>query len=206
MTRLSPIAQNSVLKILIAAMLVFGLPHVGLSQTRPILRSGAQGAEVSELQAALKLLGYFDGTVDGVFGNGTASAVSRFQQVAGLQPDGVVGTATWNRLFPTAETPQSGTTQSGTTQSETTTPATSRPNRLTPAPVSTLPILRRGMRGDAVRGLQERLNAIGVYSGEVDGVFGAGTEEAVKTAQRRAQLEPDGIVGGATWSAILRSR
>jgi peptidoglycan hydrolase-like protein with peptidoglycan-binding domain len=35
---------------------------------RPILKTGSQGAEVSELQAALKLLGYFTGTVNGFYG------------------------------------------------------------------------------------------------------------------------------------------
>ncbi len=195
MTRLHSKAKNSVLKIFIVAMLVFGLPTLALGQTRPILRSGTQGADVSELQAALKLLGYFDGSVDGVFGNGTAIAVSQFQQAAGLEPDGVVGSATWNRLFPTTEPAQSSSTA----------PVPSRPSRPETAS-TTFPILRKGMRGDGVRGLQERLRAIGIYSGEVDGVFGVGTEEAVKTAQRRYQLDPDGVVGGATWTAILRSR
>ncbi len=67
---------------------------------RPTLKSGSKGTEVSELQATLKLLGYYDGTVDGVFGESTVTAVSSFQQAAGLSSDGIVGPATWNRLFP----------------------------------------------------------------------------------------------------------
>jgi len=73
-----------------------------------------------------------------------------------------------------------------------------------PAPSGEFPILRRGARGEAVRGLQSRLSAIGVYQGEIDGIFGPGTEEAVKAAQSKFGLEADGIVGGATWAAILR--
>jgi peptidoglycan hydrolase-like protein with peptidoglycan-binding domain len=30
------------------------------------------------------------------------------------------------------------------------------------------------------------------------------TEEAVKAAQKRYGLEPDGVVGGATWEVLLR--
>src|SRR4028118_164467 len=71
---------------------------------RPVLKLGSQGAEVSELQAALKLLGYFAGTVNGFYGESTAIAVSRFQQVSGLNADGIAGAATWNRLFPSIPT------------------------------------------------------------------------------------------------------
>lgn len=71
---------------------------------RPILRMGSEGAAVSELQAALKLLGYYRDAVDGIYRESTASAVSGFQQAAGLTPDGITGPATWNRLFPSTPT------------------------------------------------------------------------------------------------------
>ena len=67
---------------------------------------------------------------------------------------------------------------------------------------STEPVLRRGMEGDAVTRLQQRLQAIGVFSGSVDGVFGAETELSVQEAQRNFSLEPDGVVGPATWDAL----
>jgi len=72
---------------------------------RPTLKSGSRGAEVTELQATLKLLGYYSSTVDGVYGQSTVAAVSQFQQAAGLGADGITGPATWNRLFPAVETP-----------------------------------------------------------------------------------------------------
>lgn len=71
------------------------------STLRPQLRLGSEGAYVVELQALLKLLGYYAGRVNGLYQEDTASAVSAFQQAAGLEPDGVVGPATWNRLLPT---------------------------------------------------------------------------------------------------------
>ncbi|MBF2003512.1 MAG: peptidoglycan-binding protein [Synechococcales cyanobacterium M58_A2018_015] len=60
------------------------------------------------------------------------------------------------------------------------------------------------MRGPAVARLQERLQAIGFFNGVVDGVFGVETQAAVRAAQTSFNLEPDGVVGPATWSAILQ--
>lgn len=73
-------------------------PNVNIN--RPTLGIGSQGERVSELQAALKLLGFYTGAVDGNYTANTASAVSRFKQAAGLNPDGIVDTATWQKLFP----------------------------------------------------------------------------------------------------------
>ncbi|MBD2609118.1 peptidoglycan-binding protein [Scytonema hofmannii FACHB-248] len=73
---------------------------VGGSVNRPTLKLGSQGERVSELQGALKLLGYYTGTVDGNFNQMTANAVSQFKQAAGLAPDGTVDGNTWQRLFP----------------------------------------------------------------------------------------------------------
>ncbi|WP_375510585.1 peptidoglycan-binding protein [uncultured Nostoc sp.] len=72
----------------------------GDSINRPILKVGSQGERVSELQAALKLLGFYSGAVDGTYSENTASAVARFKQAAGLNPDGIVDASTWQRLFP----------------------------------------------------------------------------------------------------------
>ncbi len=70
------------------------------SISRPTLKVGSQGERVSELQAALKLLGFYSGVVDGTYSENTANAVSRFKQAAGLNPDGIVDATTWQRLFP----------------------------------------------------------------------------------------------------------
>ena len=61
------------------------------------------------------------------------------------------------------------------------------------------PTLRRGARGDPVRRVQEKVGAL------VDGIFGPGTEAAVRRFQR-THIEKvdvaDGIVGPKTWAAI----
>lgn len=249
---------------------------------RPTLRVGSQGERVSELQAALRLLGFYSGAVDGVYNESTANAVSQFKQAAGLTPDGVVDAATWQRLFPnqptgtstaavpntTPNAPVTSTndfpvpTQSATTpttkprvttptplantrpeprpttprqapnQVVRTRPAPSRTTTTTPRPQTTTqrtsstprlsptppdqrisgiqyttegwPILRVGMKNSEVTRLQQRLSQLGFLKGGVDGYFGVQTEDALKAAQKRYGIEPDGVAGGATWEALAR--
>ncbi len=66
--------------------------------TAAVLRQGAKGGEVKEVQRRLKLWGYYSGSVDGVFGAGTRSAVIAFQKKNGLTADGVVGKSTYKAL------------------------------------------------------------------------------------------------------------
>lgn len=61
-------------------------------------RQGSQGQEVREIQQRLKDWGYFDGTVDGIFGSQTRNAVIRFQRANGLSADGIVGNSTLEQL------------------------------------------------------------------------------------------------------------
>ncbi len=63
-----------------------------------VLRQGAKGGEVKEVQRRLKQWGYYNGSVDGVFGAGTRAAVIKFQKKNGLTADGVVGASTYKAL------------------------------------------------------------------------------------------------------------
>jgi peptidoglycan hydrolase-like protein with peptidoglycan-binding domain len=298
--------------------------------SRPILQVGSKGDNVSELQAALKLLGYYKGAVDGNYNEVTATAVSQFKQAAGLNPDGIVDANTWQKLFPKESATRTATVPApttkipspitktpsppasslpapnpdssfpapspkpraaraariaspsseprpvrlparanptignsspeprpatpGTTTTTTTTTVYNTPGRQSSttrsvqtsrasrsAQVSTqqttrttasrsgqstrtnstsrsqetsgvqytaegLPILRLGMRGSDVVKLQERLSTLGYLESGVDGDFGASTETAVKALQSKFGMEPDGVVGGATWDILNRRR
>jgi peptidoglycan hydrolase-like protein with peptidoglycan-binding domain len=185
-----------------------------VTSDRPTLRPGSKGTEVSELQAALKLLGYFKGEVNGIYGDTTVNAVSKFQEAAGLTVDGIAGPLTWKRLFPATPTAQAPTPSPSPTNSPNTTPSpqpastpspSPQPSQVQPTPQQVeLPTLRSGMRGPAVISLQQRLRTLGFFKGTVDGVFGKQTEDAVKAAQKKFQLTPDGVVGDSTWRALLR--
>ncbi|MEC4984108.1 MAG: peptidoglycan-binding protein [Oscillatoria sp. PMC 1068.18] len=189
---------------------IFAQPNTSVQINRPTLRVGSRGTEVSELQAALKLLGFYQDTVDGTYAESTVIAVSKFQQAAGLNVDGIVGQTTWSRLFPmTPPQTQATATPSATPTNVTTAVTTSNTNE-TQATVATsdsaavtLPILREGMRGPAVIQLQQRLRTLGFLEGLADGDFGEKTLAAVKAAQAKFGLEVDGVVGAATWRALL---
>ena len=64
------------------------------------------------------------------------------------------------------------------------------------------PVLRKGSSDPAVRDLQDALKALGHDPGPIDGVFGEGTEAAVKAFQQEKGLTVDGIVGKVTWINI----
>lgn len=63
-------------------------------------------------------------------------------------------------------------------------------------------ISRYGSQGEEVKNVQTKLKNWGYYKGEVDGVFGSKTFEAVKNFQKKNGLKVDGIVGEETLKAL----
>jgi peptidoglycan hydrolase-like protein with peptidoglycan-binding domain len=61
----------------------------------PLLKRGASGTAVRQLQEALKEAGHDPGPIDGEFGPATEAAVRAFQQEKGIAVDGIVGDITW---------------------------------------------------------------------------------------------------------------
>ena len=145
----------------------------------PMLYRGCTGDAVKTLQDKLNALGYNSGSVDGIFGAKTYAAVTAFQKANSLGVDGIVGKLTWGKLY-----------------------------GVSPAmPVETTTVVGRptvsyGSRGDAVRKLQELLNALGYDCGSVDGIFGSKTKAAVLAFQKANGLGVDGIVGPLTWAKL----
>ena len=62
---------------------------------------------------------------------------------------------------------------------------------------------RRGSKGPEVRRIQEKLKELGLYLGDLDGIFGGGNEAAVKRFQKSRGLAADGVVGPRTWGALF---
>ena len=63
-------------------------------------------------------------------------------------------------------------------------------------------VLKQGSSGQEVREVQRRLKLWGYYKGSVDGVFGAGTRNAVVAFQKKNGLKADGVVGKSTYKAL----
>lgn len=140
----------------------------------PGLKEGASGAAVKTLQRALKASGRYAGPVDGDFGDQTRKALVAFEKQNGLEADGVADASVWRALgvHVTSRTVIGG------------------------------PRLAAGSRGAAVRILQTKLKARGIYKGPIDGKYGATTAAAVKTVQRQRGLEATGKVGNALWISL----
>lgn len=132
--------------------------------------------------------------VDGIFGAQTENALIAFQQIFNLDPDGVVGPATWYalvRLY-TAVTSLSELRSQG--------------QRFYAIAWNGRPI-QEGDRGIRVEQLQYMIRVIGAYINaipqiEVDGIFGSATRNAVAAAQRYFGLPQTGNVDLATWDEI----
>jgi len=165
-----------------------------------LLRVGSSGQDVMLVQTALARLAEVYPrdipaiTPDGQFGSRTEAAVIAFQRFAGLSADGVVGPTTWRRLMEEYYDNLIG-----------------GPGGVTPStpPYPGSP-LRRGSTGDNVRLIQNYLNTIRKMYPQIpalsaDGIFGSGTETAVRTFQSISGLSADGVIGPATWEAIMRA-
>ena len=63
-------------------------------------------------------------------------------------------------------------------------------------------VLKEGSRGSDVKTVQDKLRRWGYYTGNVDGIYGPKTKEAVKYFQRKNGLTADGIVGKKTYEAL----
>jgi peptidoglycan hydrolase-like protein with peptidoglycan-binding domain len=183
------------------------------------LERGDQGPSVRNLQQQLKRVGFYQAPVTQVYDFPTEDAVRRFQKAAGLPVDGIVSTATLQKLDkwrspalsaqakqPTAVSEPVKKPTVVSTQAKQPT-AVSEPAKKpsTPAAVSKRSnpnFLVKGDEGEDVRALQERLRVAGFYYGNATGIFGPITEEAVKRFQQAYKLNPDGIVGRVTLAKL----
>jgi peptidoglycan hydrolase-like protein with peptidoglycan-binding domain len=68
------------------------------SSTSSTLKKGSKGDAVKTLQTKLSKLGYKVGTIDGIFGTNTETAVKAFQKAKNLTVDGIAGPMTLNAL------------------------------------------------------------------------------------------------------------
>ena len=163
------------------------------------LAIGSSGDGVFTLQYYLDYISNFVDTVssvtpDRIFGEETRQSVISFQRTYGLEQTGIVDEVVWNSIY---------NVYLGLLSSV---PLEYREGVIIPFPGT---LLRVGSQGDDVRVLQSYLNYISrVYpqipSVSVDGVFGVGTEQAVRAFQDLFGIDVPrkGVVASVTWKAI----
>lgn len=146
-------------------------------EQRRLLVRGVSGPDVTDVQNRLRSLGHAVPASElGRYEAGTEEAVRLFQEQRGIDVDGKVGPDTWRELV------EAGFRLGA----------------------RTLYLRHPVTRGDDVRDLQFRLNALGFDCGKEDGVFGPRTSEAVKEFQRGSGLTRDGAVSRRTVDALDR--
>lgn len=64
------------------------------SSTYAVSKYGSTGDEVKSIQRKLSSLGYYNGSVDGIYGSDTKAAVTEFQRSCGITADGICGSQT----------------------------------------------------------------------------------------------------------------
>lgn len=85
------------------------------NEVEALSKYGSRGEEVKQIQTKLKNWGYYKGSVDGIYGSQTLSAVKAFQKKNGLTVDGIAGTKTLAAMGITSS--GGGTSQGGSLNS-----------------------------------------------------------------------------------------
>jgi len=87
-----------VFKPIICVFLVAVLICSAVFSVSALSKYGSRGAEVREIQTRLKKWGYYNGTIDGIYGTATKNAVIKFQKKYGLKADGIAGKNTLAKM------------------------------------------------------------------------------------------------------------
>jgi peptidoglycan hydrolase-like protein with peptidoglycan-binding domain len=155
-----------------------------------VLKAGATGADVRELQQDLRSEG-FKVKLDGQFGTATLRAVKRFQRASRLKPTGVVDRRTV-RALKSALRGASANTNGGFDADNPAPKHQSLGDRIPLSP---------GMSGHDVKVLQDFLTRAG-FPVTVDGQYGSGTQKAVKKFETAQGLPVDGVMDAADINAL----
>ncbi|MBO7289028.1 MAG: peptidoglycan-binding protein [Clostridia bacterium] len=136
--------------------------------------------------------------IDGIFGEATENAVTSFQRIFNLTPDGIVGEATWNKmtLLYVAVRRLAELNSEG--------------QQILGASIEYISPSSLGDEGAKVSYIQYFLGVISQFDPripyiEVTGVFDEATQNAVQEFQRAYSLDVTGVVDRATWDVIYNT-
>lgn len=163
--------------------------------------SSSSGAEVKKIQQRLADLGYYDGAVDGYFGDATEEAYKAFQKAAGLTVDGIAGDSR-NTLYSenAPEAPKADTTTKTEDKPE---EETTAPTEATTEPVTEAVQYQTGDENDEVTAIQQQLIKLGYFAMDATGYYGEYTAQAVANFQNQNSLDSTGIVDEKTYNALF---
>lgn len=174
-------------------MLVYPIKEVAMQlKYKGLLKLGSRGSDVRELQQALDILGYDTNGIDGIFGVGTNTAIKQFQNDTRIVVDGLVGSATI-AMINTSLSNSSGQVVEEEKQ---------EPTKDKTMQLEYKRLLRKGINGSDVKELQQALTTLNYNTNGVDGIFGNGTDWAVRGFQKDTRIVVDGLVGRATVDKI----
>ena len=171
------------------------------SNTPSVYKNGSSGAEVKKIQQRLADLGYYDGAVDGYFGDATEEAYKAFQKAAGLTVDGIAGDSR-NTLYSenAPEAPKADTTTKTEDKPE---EETTAPTEATTEPVTEAVQYQNGDENDKVTAIQQQLIKLGYFAMDATGYYGEYTAQAVANFQNQNSLDSTGIVDEKTYNALF---
>lgn len=99
-TKISKSAINRTLSFTLSLLFIISIVSALVIRTDTVTsvetlsKLGSRGDEVRRIQQKLKSLGYFNSSVDGIYGTKTQKAVKSFQKACGLTADGIAGPKT----------------------------------------------------------------------------------------------------------------
>ncbi len=96
--RFSFFLRNLVIILAVFSALNFTVINNPHESVQTLSKLGSRGEEVRQVQQKLKSLGYYKGSVDGIYGVQTKNAVIAFQKNCGITADGIAGPKTLKYL------------------------------------------------------------------------------------------------------------
>lgn len=96
--RISLFLKNLVVILAVFSALNFTVVNRSDESVQTLSKLGSRGQEVRLVQQKLKSLGYYKGSVDGIYGTQTKNAVISFQKNCGITADGIAGPKTLKYL------------------------------------------------------------------------------------------------------------
>ena len=170
-----------------------------------VYKNGSSGAEVKKIQQRLADLGYYNGAIDGNFGDATEEAYKAFQKAAGLTVDGIAGDSR-NTLYSedAPEAPKADTTAK--VEEDKPEEETTAPTEPATEPTTEAVQYQNGDEGEKITAIQQQLIKLGYFAMEATGYYGEYTAQTVANFQNQNSLDSTGIVDEKTYNALFSDK